>query len=76
MVRETATSRKGLDSFIKAVDNLVREWATDEPKAGAIPREQLRVIWEQVRDDTAFELASQMEGACKMLHKHYLNDKP
>jgi len=63
--------------FEKAVDKLVREWATDPEMAqavGVIPREQLRAIFDEVRNSTAHELAEKqrlLDNAMIKLHKHY-----
>jgi hypothetical protein len=61
--------------FQAAVDNLVREWATDEPRAGAIPREELRAIYHKVCEQAVKEVADwqeQRDKALEILHKHYL----
>jgi hypothetical protein len=61
--------------FICAVDNLVREWASDEPRAGAVPREQLRAIYHEVCEQAVKEVAEwqeQRDKALETIHKHYL----
>jgi hypothetical protein len=45
------------EQFITHVDNLVREWVCDEPHAGAVPREQLRAIYDDVREQAVHDLA-------------------
>jgi hypothetical protein len=65
--------------FIKAVDNLVREWASEEPIPGAIPRETLTQIFDQVREEAVHELAEairQRDEAMKRLHRKYVQPKP
>ena len=67
--------RMTLTQFIYAVDNLVREWATDEPKPGAIPRDQLRAIYHEVCEQAVKECADwqeQRDKALEAIHKHYL----
>lgn len=67
-----------LTDFITSVDNLVREWATDEPRAGAIPRAELEVIFNNVREQAVHDLAEaieQRDEAMRQLHEHYLKDR-
>jgi hypothetical protein len=61
--------------FEKAVDNLVREWVNDEPKAGAIPRAELKKIYNDVSEQGVHRLAEAMrqrDEALRLLHKKYL----
>jgi hypothetical protein len=61
--------------FVHAVDNLVREWATDEPRTGAVPREKLRSIYHEVCEQAVKEVAEwqeQRDKALEVIHKHYL----
>jgi hypothetical protein len=47
-----------LERFIDAVDNLVREWATEPNEIGELlPREQLQAIYEEVREQAVHDLA-------------------
>jgi hypothetical protein len=69
---ETTDTAMKFPAFVKAIDNLVREWATDEPKA------QLKVIFDEVRNGTAYELAQMQAKLDKLLpryHKHLLEQK-
>jgi len=66
-----------LTQFILAVDNLVKSWALDEPDYRVVPRDALRAIWEQVREDAVYELAESerlRDQAMAKLHKHYLEE--
>jgi len=49
------------DAFAKAVDKLVARWRPESKIHAQIPRDALRAIWEQVRDDTAHDLAKRQE---------------
>lgn len=68
-----------LNEFIDAVDNLVREWATEPDELGQImPRDQLSAIWEQVRNGAAFDLARmqrERDEALRQLHSFYINKR-
>jgi hypothetical protein len=77
----TPRRRSGIDhlpmtfpQFEAAVDNLVKSWALDEPDYRVIPREALRAIWEQMREDIVAEAAewqNERDHAMELLHKHY-----
>jgi len=45
------------DEFFSSVDNLVREWAPDDPQAGATPRAALQRIYDDVREQAVHDLA-------------------
>jgi hypothetical protein len=45
------------EQFYEAVDNLVREWAPDDPQAGATPRNALEQIYLEVREQAVHDLA-------------------
>jgi hypothetical protein len=74
--QERATApMSDFERFVDDVNNLVREWASDEPKAGAIPREALRFIYDGIRERAVNDVATwqeQCDKAMEALHKHYL----
>jgi hypothetical protein len=58
-----------LNEFIKAVDNLVRDWATDKPYRGAVPRAQLGAIYNELCEQAVHDVAVRVGPT---LHKHYM----
>jgi hypothetical protein len=71
----TPEAMTDFDRFVNDVDNLVREWASDEPKAGAVPRDALRFIYDRVREQAVHDIADwqkQRDKAMEALHKQYL----
>jgi hypothetical protein len=51
--------------FYAAVDNLVREWAPDDPQAGATPHNALRALYEEVREQAVYDLAQAIDQTIK-----------
>lgn len=49
------------DDFFASIDNLVREWAPDDPQAGATPRNALRRIYDDVREQAIHDVAVAIE---------------
>lgn len=46
------------EGFIDAVDNLVREWATEPNELGELlPKDQLQAIFDEVREQAVYDLA-------------------
>ena len=63
--------------FVNAVDNLVREWNTDEGSGRFVPRDALQAIWESTREQAVYDLAEmtrQRDEAMKQLHRRYLEE--
>jgi hypothetical protein len=65
--------------FFKAVDNMVKEWQPDDAQAGATPRNALRVLYDEIREQAVYEVAEAIrkreEKLAIKLHKHYLTGK-
>jgi hypothetical protein len=63
------------EAFIQAVDGLVRDWKHDKLPSGIIPSDQLKVIYNSVREGAVFELAEmqrQRDEAMAQLHRRIL----
>jgi hypothetical protein len=65
-------------AFVDAIAHLVKEWAIPPNEIGELlPREQLKVIYDEVRNSCAHELAEALEQrdqAMIKLHKRYLRE--
>jgi hypothetical protein len=63
-----------LDDFVNKIEAIINDADHYDVKHD---REKLRIIWEQVRNGAAFDLAKmqqQRDDAIKQLHKRYLRD--
>jgi hypothetical protein len=69
------------ENFVSAVDNLVREWAHDSVKARAVPRAELKKIFEDLREQVVYEVAVAMQEKRQFDNRHHKaslasNNKP
>jgi hypothetical protein len=63
-------------TFAEAVDNIVRDCALENPKAAILPREKLRRIFDDVREQAVHDLAEairQRDAAFGKLHKKIIH---
>jgi hypothetical protein len=70
-----AGSPMTLDAFIASVDKLVCEWNGNKFEPNAIPRIELAALYAEVRNSTAFELATaqrERDEALRQLHRKLL----
>jgi hypothetical protein len=61
-----------LDAFIEAVQSIVSKWQGGEDKPNTVHRAMLEAIYAEVRNSTAFELATaqrQLDEALRRLHR-------
>lgn len=63
------------EQFVGSIERMVLKWQPEDPQAGATHRLALRAIYDEVRNSTAFQLATmqqQRDDAMATLHKHYV----
>ena len=61
--------------FFDSVNNLVKEWQPADEQAGATPRNALRRIYDDIREQAVYDLAvavEQRNRALTQLHKQYV----
>ena len=59
------------DEFYEAVNNMVDRWKPDDPQAGATPRNALRRLYDEVREQAVYDIAQAAQRVSAAIHKHY-----